>query len=76
MENAPKNFSHNSLPRNVNYSDISVFVFDKDDTISEPNKPLDVNIANQLADLTRSKNVVILTARDFETCKTQILDVI
>lgn len=70
------NFWFNALPENVSLTDISVLVFDKDKTITPPNKPITPQMADILATLSRKKVIIILTARDFNTCKEHILSLI
>lgn len=73
-EKLHKNFSINRLPQSARWDTIRILAFDKDETITPANKPIQPEMAAKLACLTRDKVVVILTARDIETCQKQILD--
>ena len=54
----------------------NIFIFDKDGTITAPNKPLEKKYSECLAWLLEEKQVIILTARDFSICKEHILDIL
>lgn len=61
---------HNStLP----HLDFFIFIFDKDGTITPPNQPMTEEFAKSFRHFIDKRRSVILTARDFNTCESQIL---
>lgn len=74
--NLPKNNHNNDFSKHFHWENINILAFDKDNTITPANKPILPEMADLLAKLTHYKNVVILTARDFEICQKHILEII
>lgn len=68
-----KNFYNNHIPHQLNYEEISILAFDKDNTITPANSNIEPKMAQTLSRLTKEKIIVILTARDMPTCEMQIL---
>ena len=58
----------------VNFENIRILAFDKDDTITPPNKPMELSMAEEIKRLTLNRYILILTARDIGTCREQILE--
>lgn len=58
----------------VNLENIQILAFDKDDTITPPNKPMESSMAKEIKRLTINRYILILTARDIDTCREQILE--
>ena len=58
----------------VDFNNIRILAFDKDDTITPPNKPMELSMAEELKRLTYNRYILILTARDIHTCREQILN--
>ena len=63
-----------SLPPHIDPKQVDVLVFDKDNTLTPPNKPLENAMASRIAQLSHSYTIVLLTARDIEVCKKHILE--
>ena len=57
----------------VNFENIRILAFDKDDTITPPNRAMESPMAEEIKRLTVNRYILILTARDIETCRAQIL---
>ena len=58
----------------VNLENIRILAFDKDDTITPPNEPMERSRAEEIKRLTINRYILILTARDIDTCREQILE--
>lgn len=64
-----------SLPEQEDINNFKLLAFDKDNTLTPANKPMQEKMAEFLSKITRSNKVItILTARDYEICKQHILD--
>lgn len=58
----------------IDFSEVRVLAFDKDQTITPPNKPLENPMAEEIKRLIKNRYIVILTARDLEICKKHIIE--
>ena len=58
----------------VNFENIRILAFDKDDTITPPNRAMESPMAEEIKRLTVNRYILILTARDIDTCRAQILE--
>lgn len=63
---------HSNLPQQA----FSVFIFDKDGTITPPNEPMTEDFSKVFQEFLRNHHSIILTARDFSACEVQILSMI
>lgn len=64
---------YTSIPDSLMPKNVVAYVFDKDGTITKPNRSMDKPMATLLAELNRNHSVAILTARDMEVCRKDIL---
>lgn len=55
------------------HPDFTIFIFDKDGTLTPHNQPMTEEFAGGFRDFVDKKQCVILTARDFDVCNDQIL---
>lgn len=65
---------YNSTLPPIDFSGVRVLAFDKDETITPANKPLEIPMAMEIQRLTKNRYIVILTARDIDICKKHIIE--
>lgn len=59
-----------TLPRD----DFEYIIFDKDGTLTPHNRPIEDKYKAQFSQYIQANRVIILTARDFDACKSHLLD--
>lgn len=57
----------------IDFSQVRVLAFDKDETLTPANKIMEHSMANRLKEVVRDRYIVILTARDIDICREHIL---
>lgn len=66
-------FYAKEIPKEVDINSFSVYAFDKDNTITPANEAIGDTLLDELIAIMRRKYVVILTARNMQTCEEHIV---